>query len=157
MTRRRQTPLIPVLCLLACAPAAAEIYKCTDPQGAVHYTDGPCEGESAVFTPRAAPPPDPDSAQRRDQTQRLLRAYREEKAEAEREAGRQRQVQQQREQNCTTARHRLESYLRASRLYRVDKDGRQVNLTAEERQQSTDSARAAVEHWCESMGSDTID
>ena len=54
-----------VICLFACTPAAAEIYKCTDPQGAVHYTDKPCAGESAVFMPRAAPNADADSARTR--------------------------------------------------------------------------------------------
>jgi hypothetical protein len=137
------------LCLLACTPAAAEIYKCTDTQGAVHYTDRPCAGEAAIFTPRAAPPADADSAQRRDQTRRLLRAYREEQAEAEREAEGQQLEQQQRERNCATARQRLDNFLRANRLYRVDKDGSQVNLTPAERAESTHRARAEVQLWCD--------
>ena len=137
-----------VLCLLACAPVAAEIYKCTDPQGAVHYSDKPCAGESTVFTPRTAPKADADSTQRKDKTRRLLRAYREEQAEAEHEDARQKHERQQREMNCANARNRLDGYLRASRLYRVDQEGRQVNLTAEERARSTDKARAEVELWC---------
>ena len=136
------------LCLLACAPVTAEIYKCTDPQGAVHYSDKPCAGESTVFTPRAAPKGDADSAQRRDKTRRLLRAYSEEQAEAERETARQQLEQQQREVKCTNARNRLDRFLRANRLYRVDKDGKQVNLSAEERAQSTGRARTEVELWC---------
>lgn len=138
-----------IMCLLACSPAAAEIYKCTDTQGTVAYSDKPCAGASAIFTPRAAPPADADSAQRRDQTRRLLRAYSEEQAEAEREAARQQLEQQQREQKCTAARNRLEQFLRASRLYRVDEDGRQVNLSAAERAQFTDSARTEVGLWCD--------
>ena len=138
-----------VICLFACTPAAAEIYKCTDPQGAVHYTDKPCAGESAVFMPRAAPNADADSAQRKDKTRRLLRAYREEQAEAEQAAARQQLEQQQREVECANARNRLDRFLRANRLYRVDKDGKQVNLSTEERARSTDKARAEVELWCE--------
>ena len=135
--------------LLACVPASAEIYKCTDPQGAVHYSDKPCAGTSSVFTPRAAPKADADSEQRRDKTRRLLRAYREEQAEEEHAAAKQQLEQQQRQQNCISARHRLDQLLRANRLYRVDPDGRQVNLTAEERAASTDRARAEVESWCD--------
>lgn len=138
-----------IMCLLACAPAAAEIYKCADPQGAVHYTDKPCAGESTVFTPRAAPEADADSAQRKDKTRRLLRAYSEEQAEAEQAAARQQLEAQRREQNCVNARNRLDGVLRASRVYRVDKDGKQVNLTAEERALSTDRAKAEVETWCD--------
>mgnify|MGYP001818811144 FL=1 len=136
------------LCLLAGAPAAAEIYKCTDPQGAVHYTDEPCAGESTVFTPRAAPKVDADSAQRRDKTLRLLRAYSEEQAEEEQAAARQQLEQQQRESKCASARNRLDQYLHASRIYRIDQDGKQVNLSAEERAQSTGRARKEVEFWC---------
>jgi response regulator RpfG family c-di-GMP phosphodiesterase len=135
--------------LLACMPAAAEIYKCTDTQGAVAYTDKPCAGASAIFTPRVAPPADADSAQRRDQTRRLLRAYSEEQAEAERAAARQQLEQQQREQKCSAARNLLEQLLRASRLYRVDEVGRQVNLSAAERAQATDRARTEVGRWCD--------
>jgi response regulator RpfG family c-di-GMP phosphodiesterase len=137
------------LCLLACAPATAEIYKCRDSQGAVHYTDKPCAGESTVFTPRAAPKADADSEQRKDKTRRLLRAYREEQAEAEQAAARQQLEQQQREQKCAKARNRLDQFLRASRLYRLDKDGKQVNLSAEERAQSLDNARTDVKLWCD--------
>lgn len=138
-----------VMCLLACTPAAAEIYKCTGPQGTVRYTDEPCAGESTVFTPRAAPKADADSVQRMEKTRRLLRAYDEEHAEAEEQAEKQRQEQQQREQNCAAARNRLDRYLHASRLYRVGPDGKQVNLSADERTRSTDRARAEVESWCD--------
>lgn len=137
------------MCLLICTPATAEIYKCTGPQGAVHYTDKPCVGDTTVFTPRAAPKADADSEQRRDKTRRLLRAYREEQAEAEQAAARQQLEQQQRKQKCTNARQRLDLFLRASRLYRLDKDGKQVNLSAQERTQSTDKARAEVKLWCD--------
>ena len=137
------------MCLLACTPATAEIYKCKDPQGAVHYTDKPCAGESTVFTPRVAPKADADSAQRQDKTRRLLRAYREEQAEADYDAARQQLEQQQREQKCASARNRLDRFMRANRLYRVDKDGKQVNLTGEERARSTDKARAEIEAWCD--------
>ena len=135
--------------LLACTPAAAEIYKCTGPQGAVHYTDKPCAGESTVFTPRAAPKVDADSALRMDKTRRLLRAYSEEQAEEEQAAAKQQLEQQQRESKCASARNRLDQYLHASRIYRIDRDGKQVNLSAEERTQTTEQARAAVKLWCE--------
>jgi len=64
--------------LLACMEVAAEIYKCTDPDAGVAYSDKPCKGESAIFVPRAGPKVDKDMQARRDQRQRLLRAYREE-------------------------------------------------------------------------------
>ena len=137
------------VCLLACMPAAAEIFKCTDPQGAVHYTDKPCTGESTVFTPRAAPKADADSEQRMDKTRRLLRAYSEEQAEEEQAAAKQQLEQQQRESKCASARSRLDQYLHASRIYRIDQDGKQVNLSAEERTQTTEQARAEVELWCD--------
>ena len=72
-----------ILLSLAWLPASAEIYKCTDAGGAVQYADKPCAGHATIITPAAAPEVDAHVAGRRQRTEKLLRAYDEEHAEAQ--------------------------------------------------------------------------
>ena len=135
-------------CLLACQQAEAEIYKCTDADGKVHYGDQPCTGESTIFTPRAGPAVDEDVEARKAKTRQLLRAYREENAEKKQKAAEEKAEKERRVQNCHIARERYQQILSAGRIYRLDKDGSQVDFTEAERARATSDARAEIEKWC---------
>jgi len=135
--------------LLTSTNALAEIYKCSDSQGKVQYADKPCEGESAIITPRAAPKVDENSEQRMQKTQRLLRAYQEEDAQKKEQEAEVRAEKQERKRNCANARDRYERLTRASRIYRLDEEGNRVVYSDEERTQTTDHARLEVERWCD--------
>jgi len=145
-----QRLLIAVAGLLVCSLSArGEIYKCTDAQGQVRYGDQPCNGQSTVITPKAAPPADGNSATRMEKTRRLLRAYDEEHAEEQRLRAAQQAEKEQRQRNCANARNRLQQYARANRLYQLDADGNQVNLDDAERRRVTENASAEVARWCD--------
>jgi hypothetical protein len=138
-----------VACMLASMNAAAEIYKCTDAEGKVHYGDKTCEGESTIFTPRASPGADEYAGERREKTRRLLRAYQEEHAEEKQKAAELKAEKEQRTKKCSHARNRYRQMTEAGRIYRIDKDGNHIDYTEEERAAAIARERAAIEKWCD--------
>jgi hypothetical protein len=137
-----------ILLWLVASGAAAEIYKCTDAQGRIRYTDTPCTGESRLFTPRAAPPVDADTEARQTKTRRLLDALREEREQKQAAAAEVRAEQERRARNCNNARDHYRRITEANRLYRLDEAGNRVVLNDAQRTRATERARAAVEQWC---------
>lgn len=135
--------------LLTSMQVAAEIYKCTDAGGEVHYGDQPCKGESTIFIPAAAPKVDENATERRDKTGRLLRAYEGEHAEAQQKAADLQAEKEVRASNCTRSKNRLSRMLAAGRLYRVNKDGTTTDYTEEERAEAIENEKAAIEAWCD--------
>jgi len=135
-------------CLLFIGAAHAEVYKCRDAEGGVQFTDQPCGQAATVFKPPAADRPGGNDAARKLKTQRLLRAYQEERLQKKQAAEQEDREKQQRARNCNSARDRLRSMLEAGRLYELDAEGRRVVLTDEQRNEATRSAREAVARWC---------
>ena len=135
--------------LLTGVEAAAEIYKCTDPDAGVAYSDKPCKGESAIFIPRAGPKVDKNMLFRREQRQRLLRAYREENAAGQQKAAEQKIETERRLENCRRARINYRRFMEAGRVYRTGSDGERVDFSDEERAEATARAQADIEKWCD--------
>jgi len=137
-----------IACMLASQQAAAEIYKCTDASGKVHYGDRPCKGESTIFTPKAGPKVDEDLEARSEKTRQLLRAYREEYAQEKQKTAELKAEKERRVENCRRAKNRYQQIISAGRIYRLDKDGNQSDFTDEERAGATASAKADIKEWC---------
>ena len=137
-----------IACMLASQQAAAEIYKCTDANGEVHYGDKPCKGESTVFTPKAGPKVDENVEARSEKTRQLLRAYREEVAQEKQKDAELKAENEMRVENCHRARNSYQQIISAGRVYRLDKDGNRTDFTDEERAGATDRAKADIEKWC---------
>jgi len=135
--------------LLACMPSHAAIYKCIDAHGDTRYSDEPCGHNPTVFVPKSAPAPAADVAERKDKTQRLLRAYDVENAERQRQETAARTARAEAEKNCVDARDRLRNITGARALYRLDEEGNRVVLSFDERAAAEKQTRAAVAHWCE--------
>ena len=135
--------------MLAGMEASAEIYKCTDPDAGVAYSDKPCKGESAIFVPRAGPKLDKNMQIRREQRKRLLRAYREENAAQQQQAAEQKIETEEREENCRRARINYQKFMEAGRVYRTGSDGRRVDFTDRERAEATALMQAEIERWCD--------
>jgi len=144
----KKTTVFFIAGMLAGQQAAAEIYKCTDATGKINYGDKPCEGESTIFTPRAGPKVDENVEARSVKTRKLLRAYREEDAEKKQQAAELKAENEKRVENCHRARNRYQQIISAGRIYRVGKDGNQVDMTDEERVGAAASAQADIEEWC---------
>lgn len=146
--------LLPALCLaMLCTPAGADrIYKWTDKDGTVQYTQmPPPEDVQAIEIQDPAPPPaDPagESAQVQEQVDAMeerMKAREEAAAKAEQKA----ENREIRRQNCATARHNLgELQQGGGRRYRAA-DGSVLRLTEEERQQRIAEANQQIEEFCQ--------
>ena len=128
---------------------AAEIYKCTDAGGKVHYGDKPCKGESIIFTPRAGPRTDENAEDRVEKRNRLLRAYQEEHVQNRKKAAEQKAEKEKRMKNCHRAMNRYQQVTSSGRIYQIDGDGNRIDFTDEERANATASARADIKKWCD--------
>ncbi len=143
------TPALSLLLMsMTCASASGEIYKCTDAQGSTVYGDEPCGEGATVIVPEAAPAPALDAAQRRDRTQRLLRAYEVENAERQRAKADARTAREEAAMHCEQARNRLRYLTEARALYRLDKDGNREVYSFEERARAEQQAHAELARWC---------
>lgn len=139
-----------LLMLMTAAPVSAGVYKCTDENGRVQYTDTPC-GESATTfrksTAPATPSASPDA--RMQKTQRLLDAMQSERNDEKRLAAEAKAEKEKRKRNCGVARDRYRRLTTASHLYDVDEEGNRVVLNDSQRAQSEARAKADVARWCE--------
>ena len=138
------------LAMLVTGGVMAEIYKCTDAQGRVRYSDKPCAGSAEIFTPEPAPVVSEDTAGRMDRTRRLLRAYDAENAEQRRAEAEQQAEQEKRKRNCARAKSYERGVTQSSRVYRTDESGQRFDLNFEERAVAEAEARAEVARWCDS-------
>jgi hypothetical protein len=131
-------------------PVSAGVYKCTDEQGRVQYTDTPC-GESATSFRKQTTPAGPAATQdeRMQKTQRLLDAMEAERNEEQRQAAQAKAEKEKRRRNCGIARDRYRRLTTASRLYDLDEQGNRVILNDQQRTDAEARAKAAVEQWCD--------
>jgi len=147
-------PHLRVYCLtLLCSLsflAQAEIYKWTDENGQVHYTQQPPADRPAEHI---APPPPPAIAPEKAQ-QQLEELIESQEAEAAAEAERQ-QAQQEaqaaeqiREENCQTARNNLQQYQDNPGRRVMNADGEVTRPTEEERQAKITEFQQQVDEFC---------
>ncbi len=140
-----------VLGSLLVVSATAEVYKWTDEQGRIHYSDKAQDdaiqfdiqtGEKSTVSP-------PDSAQRRENTRRLLRAFEEERR-INQEKQHKQQVQESRQvRHCAEARDQLKRYTNARALYDFDNQGKRYILSEEQRRQAEARTAGDVQRWCD--------
>jgi hypothetical protein len=139
-----------VLVLLLAEPVLAGIYKCTNADGSIQYTDTPC-GESATAIRKPAAPTSPATTQdeRMQKTRRLLDAMEAERNEEKRLAAEAKAAKEKRKRNCVLARDRYRRLTTASRLYDLDEEGNHVILNDTQRSQTEARAKADIERWCD--------
>jgi hypothetical protein len=130
----------------------AGVYKWTDEQGRVHYSDRPVSGTSTEVKIKQPPPAEGDNSsspqQRQDKMRRMLDAYEEErsnKREAKQEAKKERE---QRKKKCIYAKDRYNSHNRATGIYNYDKEGERRYMNDSQRQAHMQKLKAEVERWC---------
>jgi hypothetical protein len=133
--------------------SASGVYKWVDEQGRVHYGERPpARAQAQEMQIKEAPleelPVEDDGAARSDKTQRLLRAFEEEREQKKAQQQKQRDEQEKRQRNCALARDRLRRYQNASSLYNLDKQGERHALSDAERTASEQSAQQEVARWC---------
>ena len=136
---------------MASAATASEIYKWTDEDGNVHYTDKPVEpsSERMNIATRST-----DNAAVQSQTQARL----DRKAEAAEAAGNKpagqppaalRAEKKQRAEQCSMYRARLTKFTQSRHLYREDDAGERTYLDEAETQKTRDKAEENVREYCD--------
>lgn len=147
-----------VVVLLLCTAvysANAGVYKWVDDDGNVHFGDRPpLHKESSEVKIKKSPANNsgssPQSAEESKELRRkMLQVYGEERAAKRELLAKKRADERKREINCINARDELKNILDASSLYEPLAGGKRRVFSFEEREASTNQARAAVEYWCE--------
>lgn len=135
--------------MLGSQTALGDVYKWTDSEGHVHYTDLP---------PSATAQPLPGTGTRIDIWQAIqeLSAKEQEFKQRQDEANKARdkaamQAEQARikRQNCENARSKLEQLQSRLRLYTTAPGGAKVYMSEPDRQQALNSAQQAVSEYCD--------
>jgi hypothetical protein len=140
--------LLAPLFTLSTAPHA-EVYKSVDEHGKVQYGDRPSGTQSEQIQIKTSPAqPDPDAAEHREKSRKLLNEFSDEQAEKKQQAVKHQEEEAQRKANCELAQKHLDEYEHAARLYVTDKNGERRNLTGDEYSKALENSRAAVKQWC---------
>jgi hypothetical protein len=129
---------------LASAASANEIYKWTDEDGNVHYTDKPIDQTSERLN--IASSSTNNEAVRAETQARLDRQS--EAAEAAANAPKGPTAKEPRADKCAMYQARLTKFTQSRRLYREDEDGERVYLDEADTQKTRDKAEDQVREYC---------
>jgi hypothetical protein len=153
------TRYIPLALCLLVLPAWAGLYKWTDENGKVHYSDQPPPGDvkksETVKQPKpaAAGPAvagaKPSAAPKTPAEQEMeFRRRRLEAAEAEAKAKKEAEASEEKKRNCERANAQVASLQRGGRITRPGPNGEQTYLSDDEIAKELVNARKAADSWC---------
>lgn len=145
-----------VICVLLTLPVQAEVYKWTDEQGRVHFSDTPQTEDSAGYQVQApastgnasSQGPDTD-AERRARQRKLSDSLEADRYEKEQAEAKRKEQEAMREHNCKLARRDLNATQRTNRIFDYDQQGNKVYYDEVQRQKFIAERRAAVSKWCQ--------
>lgn len=129
--------------------AGAEIYRWTDENGKVHFSDQPFgkqQVEKVEVRPQTAAEPDPQLEAYRQQTREQLRIADEERQAKIRQAQESRPSVSARQ--CAEAKDTLRSSLASTAHYDLDKDGNRVYSSSEEIEAYREKLRQFIARNC---------
>lgn len=131
--------------------AEAGVYKWTDEQGRVHFSDRKMDmnSEEVQLKPStSSPQPAVDQAERERKRRRLLDVYREDRSKKRAKLEKQQQAKAEKKQKCHNAQRRYARFNRAGGIYDTDKNGERRYLNHEKRAQYMTELQTAVDRWC---------
>jgi hypothetical protein len=130
----------------------ASVYKWVDENGKVHYGDSPQASQPTVEmnVDDTAPAPSfsDDELSREEKRERLLQSMEEDRLEKQEKRDKQRAENEKNRQKCIRYRDRMRHYERANALYKLDRDGNRIYMSAGERDSATKSLRAKINKYC---------
>lgn len=148
-------PILFVLCavsLMGASPAQADLYKWTDSQGQVHYTDQPPAKEQSQRIGRSTDPEREQEARsaRQELADKVSQSQRQRQLEQEARAKRQAELdkEQQKADNCSKARERLSLLQQNNRISRLNDQGQRYILDEAQRQAAITEARQQADKLC---------
>jgi len=140
--------ILSVYLLLSASISYAEIYKWVDEQGKVHYGDKPVDNSETLDISTEKSGNQNSLNNRRERQRKLTESLEEDRVEKQAAAEKKKKERQKNKRNCAVAQQRLKGYERAGYLYGIDKDGKKVIRSNEERQKATDKLRDKIKKYC---------
>ena len=149
----RHLPVILVLLVFATASPAADtqyIYKWTDDQGEVQFTQFPPLGRKAERLRGATPPAQSPESVMNDLQKQVdtMDQQNKEKLQATEKAKQQEEIQKLRKSNCETAHKNLANLQRGGNVRYMGPNGEAIRLTEEERQKRIDETNVQIKENC---------
>ncbi|MES9833417.1 MAG: DUF4124 domain-containing protein [Candidatus Thiodiazotropha sp. DIVDIV] len=129
----------------------AGVYKWTDEQGRVHFSDRPVSESSTEVKIREAPAnssADTMPEQRQQKMKRMLDSYQEDRSNKKEARQKAKKEKEKRKKKCIYAKDRYNSHNRAGGIYNFKKDGERRYLSDAERQSHMKQLKADVDRWC---------
>jgi hypothetical protein len=147
---------LPVICALlvftVSSPAAdsQNMYKWTDNQGEVHYTQFPPPGRKAEKIQPPPPPAEPPKDSVNDLQQQLdtIKQQNDKQLQETKEADQRAEIQKIRKKNCETAKKNLVNLNRGGNVRYMGPNGEAIRLTEEERQKRIDETNQQIKENC---------
>jgi len=150
---------LPLALALFILPASADLYKWTDENGKVHYSDQPPpddakqtqtlkESKSAAAAPDAASAKPAAAAKTPAEQEMEFRKRRLEAAEAEAKAKKEAEATEEKKRNCERANAQVASLQRGGRITRPGPNGEQIYMSDEEIAKELVNARRVADSWC---------
>ena len=149
----RHLPVVWTLLVFATASPAADtqdIYKWTDDQGEVQYTQFPPPGRPAEILHGVRPPDESTESAGTDLQKQLetVEQQNQEQLQGAKDEKQWAQIQKIRRDNCKTARQNLVNLNRGGNVRYMGADGKVMRLTEEERQKRIDEANKQIKENC---------
>jgi hypothetical protein len=149
----RRTTVIWVLLAFAACSAAAEdsnMYKWTDDQGQVHYSQFPPSGGKAEKMRAPPAPRPPANADEGDRQESPGTAGKQDKKQPQddMEAKEKALREETRKKNCEIAQNNLANLQRGGNIRYLDADGKVIRLSEEERQKHIEDANKHIKENC---------
>lgn len=136
-----------VLCLSA-LPAAATLYKWTDANGKVVYSDIPPPDRVIDKTIKRAAPADPAANKTLSQREAEFQKGLKDQADAEQKAQKDADTTRRRNEACASARGSSKLIRDGTKVYRLDENGRKVFLDDSDRAKALEEREQFLKESC---------
>ena len=147
----KSRPLLPLLLLLPLTCAHAEVYKWTDAQGNVHFTDQPsAAGKAETLNIKTQPhsgdtPSPPSPADSLERQKKLLQTMDKERVQKAAEQKKQNEEKQKRQLECARLKDEQRRFAQGGRFYEVMPNGERKYKSDEEITRRREEVNRAVD------------
>jgi len=130
----------------------AEIYKWVDAQGNVHYGDKIHANSSEKNNPLDLDISTQGNLKLNDarakKRQKLLSAYDDDRERENKQKEKEKKINKKKARACVRYKDKMRRYDRANSLYRLDKEGKRIVMSNEERDRSTLILKNKIKKYC---------
>ena len=145
--------LLLIISVLYVVSAQAEVYKWVDEKGRVHYGDKPTVGSQPVEVKQHEARDKPaatgeDELTRDEKRQRVSDMLEEDRLAKNKEREKEKRERERKKRECNRLKDHQRHVERASRLYKLDKDGNRVFMPNDQREKSQQKLRKRIKKAC---------